>query len=178
VLGALAKALPDRIPAASQGTMNNVMIGGYDPERARPFAYYETLAGGSGAGPAHEGLDAVHTHMTNTLNTPIEALEISYPFRVRSYAVRRGSGGAGRRRGGNGLVREYEFLAPAQLTFVAERRRRRPWGLRGGSAGAPGRDAIISNGRRRSIRSKTEVGVAANDRLRIETPGGGGFGSA
>ena len=191
VLGALSKAtgrsgpggpagvrsLPDRIPAASAGTMNNVTLGGYDPERGRPFAYYETLAGGAGAGPSGDGLSAVHTHMTNTMNTPIEALEMTYPFRVRQYAIRRGTGGAGRHRGGDGLVREYEFLVPTQVTVVGDRRRRGPWGLRGGAPGTPGRDLLIEpGGRRRRLPSKAQFDVQAGARLRIETPGGGGWG--
>ncbi|MEX2159589.1 MAG: hydantoinase B/oxoprolinase family protein [Dehalococcoidia bacterium] len=177
VFGALAQALPDRIPAASAGTMNNVAIGGYDVDRARPFAYYETLAGGAGAGPQRDGLSAVHTHMTNTMNTPVEALELAYPFRVREYAVRRGSAGAGRHRGGDGLVREYEFLGAASVTIVGERRRRGPWGLRGGPDGKPGRDSLIdANGRKRRLPSKAQLDVAKGARLRIETPGGGAWG--
>jgi N-methylhydantoinase B len=177
VLGALAKGLPGRIPAASAGTMNNVTIGGFDPARGRPFAYYETLAGGAGAGPAGDGLTAVHTHMTNTMNTPIEALELAYPFRVRAYALRGRAGGVGRHRGGDGLVREYEFLTDAHVTIVGERRRRGAWGLRGGAPGAPGGDLVARpGGRRRRLGSKTELRVAPGARLRIETPGGGGWG--
>ena len=176
VLGALAQAT-DRIPAASAGTMNNVTIGGFDAERGRPFAYYETLAGGAGAGPTGDGLSAIHTHMTNTMNTPIEALELTYPFRVREYAVRRRTGGSGRRQGGDGLVREYEFLSPAEVTIVGERRRRRPWGLRRGEPGVAGRDTLIGpDGRRRRLPSKAQFRVPAGARLRIETPGGGGWG--
>jgi N-methylhydantoinase B len=177
VLGALAQALPHRIPAASAGTMNNVAIGGFDAERGRPFAYYETLAGGAGAGPAGHGLSAIHTHMTNTMNTPVEALELSYPFRVRRYAVRRGAGGAGRHRGGDGLVREYEFLAAADVTLVGDRRLRRPWGLRGGAPGAPGRDARLRpDGRPRPLPAKAQLHLPPGTRLRIDTPGGGGWG--
>jgi N-methylhydantoinase B len=177
VLGALAKALPDRIPAASAGTMNNVTIGAHDIERDRPFAYYETLAGGAGAGPGADALSALHTHMTNTMNTPVEALELSYPFRVREYSIRRRTGGAGRHRGGDGLVREYEFVSPAQITIVGERRKRGPWGLRGGKSGGRGRDVLISaNGTRRLLPSKRSFRVQKGDRLRIETPGGGGWG--
>ena len=179
VLGALTKALGARIPAASAGTMNNVTIGGYDAERGRPFAYYETLAGGAGAGPGGDGLTAVHTHMTNTLNTPVEALELTYPFRVTEYSLRRGSGGEGRHRGGDGLVREYEFPSAAELTIMTERRRRGPWGLRGGNAGAVGRDTLIEpGGRRRRLPSKAHIDAPAGSRLRIETPGGGGWGRA
>jgi N-methylhydantoinase B len=175
--GALAQALPDRIPTASAGTMNNVALGGYDAERGRPFAYYETLAGGAGAGPSGDGLPAVHTHMTNTMNTPVEALELAYPSCVREYAIRRGTGGAGRQRGGDGLTREYEFIAPSEVTIVTERRRRGPWGLRGGKPGAPGRDTLIEpSGRRRRLPSKAHFAVAPGARLRIETPGGGGWG--
>ncbi len=177
VLGALAKAVGGRIPAASAGTMNNVSIGGFDAERSRPFAYYETLGGGSGAGPSGDGLSAVHTHMTNTMNTPTEALELSYPVRVQEYAVRRGAGGRGRRRGGHGLVRQYEFLTPVHVTIVSERRKRGPWGLRGGAPGAAGRDVLAEpNGRRRRLPSKVELAAPAGACLRIETPGGGGWG--
>jgi N-methylhydantoinase B len=195
VLGAFSRALPERVPAASAGTMNNVTIGGWDPERERPFAYYETLAGGAGAGPIREGLSAVHTHMTNTMNTPVEALEQSYPFRVREYSIRRSTGGAGLRRGGDGLAREYEFVTPAEVTIVGERRRRAPYGARGGGPGLPGKDTLFRQvesrasvrpaasaraprGRRRprTLASKTTLLLEAGDRLRIETPGGGGWG--
>ncbi len=171
VLGALAQAVPERIPAASQGSMNNLAMGargdgGWD--------YYETLGGGMGAGPRGGGLHAVQTHMTNTLNTPVEVLEAAYPLRVRRYAVRRGSGGAGRRPGGDGLVREYEFLAPARVTLITERRRHRPWGLAGGESGRAGENLL--NGQ--PLAAKTEVAVAAGDRLVVCTPGGGGFAGA
>ncbi|HJQ84850.1 MAG TPA: hydantoinase B/oxoprolinase family protein [Candidatus Binatia bacterium] len=174
LLRALASAAPDRIPAASAGSMNNVALGGTTGERQ--FAYYETLAGGAGAGPGGAGLTAVHTHMTNTMNTPIEALEAYYPLRVRRYAVRRHSGGAGRHRGGDGVVREIEFLAPAAVTLLGERREVAPYGLAGGAPGAPGRDWLVRDGRARRIPSKTMLAVAPGDRVRIETPGGGGFG--
>lgn len=176
VLGALAQALPGRIPAASCGSMNNVTVGGWDHDRRAPFTYYETIAGGAGAGPRRDGLSAVHTHMTNTMNTPIEALELAYPLRVIEYAVRRGSGGAGRHRGGDGLVRTYEFLKPATVTLVTERRRRRPWGLAGGRPGAPGRNVLFAGGGERLLPGKTTFRVNIGDRLRIETPGGGGWG--
>jgi len=177
VLGALAKALPDRIPAASAGTMNNVTIGGWDSERDKPFAYYETLAGGAGAGPSGDALSALHTHMTNTMNTPVEALELSYPFRVREYSVRRRSGGAGKHRGGDGLVREYEFVSPSHVTIVGERRVRGGWGLRGGGDATPGRDTLIEpDGKRHKLPSKRSFTAPAGARLRIETPGGGGWG--
>jgi N-methylhydantoinase B len=177
VLGALAQALPDRIPAASAGSMNNVTIGGWDRGRNAPFAYYETIAGGAGAGPRRDGLSAVHTHMTNTMNTPVEALELAYPFRVVEYAIRRGSGGAGLRRGGDGVVRTYEFLSPATVTLVTERRRRAPWGLRGGGHGEPGRNLLIGrDGGETPLLGKVSLRVKAGDRLRVETPGGGGWG--
>jgi N-methylhydantoinase B len=174
LLRALARAAPDRIPAASAGSMNNVALGGAVGDRA--FAYYETLAGGAGAGPQGPGASALHTHMTNTMNTPVEALEAYYPLLVRRYAVRRGSGGRGRYAGGDGVVREIEFLAPAELTLLAERRRVPPWGLRGGGPGATGRDWLVRDGRARRIPAKTTLAVGPGDRVRIETPGGGGFG--
>src|SRR5207247_1628425 len=173
LLRALARALPARLPAASAGTMNNLALGG--TFRGRSFAYYETVAGGAGAGPGGPGLSAVHTHMTNTMNTPVEALEAYYPLRVRRYGVRRGSGGPGRHRGGDGVVREIEFLTPAEVTLLAERRRVPPYGLGGGGPGATGRDWIVRAGRRRRLRAKASLTVRAGDRLLIETPGGGGF---
>jgi N-methylhydantoinase B len=173
LLRALARAAPARVPAASAGSMNNVAIGGGDPY---PFAYYETLAGGAGGGPQGAGLSAIHTHMTNTMNTPVEALEAYYPLRVRRYGIRRGSHGKGAHRGGDGVVREIEFLSPAEVTLLAERRRVAPWGLAGGGPGATGRDWIVRDGRRRRIPAKVSLTVQSGDRLRIETPGGGGFG--
>ncbi len=171
---ALAKAAPDRIPAASCGSMNNVALGGTSAGRA--FAYYETVAGGAGGGPARAGLSGVHTHMTNTLNTPVEALEAYYPLRVRRYALRRRSGGAGRHPGGDGVVRELEFLTPAQVTLLGERRTTGAWGLAGGAAGVPGRDLLIRDGRTTRLPAKATIDVQPGDRLRVETPGGGGFG--
>jgi N-methylhydantoinase B/oxoprolinase/acetone carboxylase alpha subunit len=176
LLGALAKALPGRIPAASQGTMNNIAFGGYDPEKKRHFAYYETIGGGMGAGPEAAGLDGVHTHMTNSLNTPVEALENYLPLKIRSYRLRKGSGGRGARRGGEGIVREYEFRVPVDLTVISERRRFAPYGQQGGGPGAKGRNTIISQGRTRVVGSKANVKLGPGDRLRIETPGGGGHG--
>jgi N-methylhydantoinase B len=176
---ALAQALPDRIPAASQGTMNNLTIGGIDSrtdQAPKEFSYYETVAGGMGARPANDGLSAVHTHMTNSLNTPAEALEYAYPLRVREYRVRKGSGGEGKHRGGDGVVREIETLAPARMSLLADRRKRGPYGLFGGDDGKPGTAAIIHNGSARQIGSKGSWELKAGDRVRIETPGGGGFG--
>lgn len=176
VLGALAKAIPERIPAASQGTMNNLAVGGVDPRTNRPFAYYETSGGGMGASQSGPGESGVHSHMTNTLNTPIEALEYAYPLRVRRYGLRRGSGGAGRFRGGDGLVREIEFLADGEATVLSERRVRGPYGLAGGGPGEPGRNVLVRKGREKRMPGKFHIGIKKGDRLRIETPGGGGFG--
>ena len=166
VFGALAKALPREIPAASAGTMSNFSFGGPG------FAYYETIAGGMGARPNASGVDAVQTHMTNTMNTPVEALEHAYPIRVRAYRVRRGSGGRGRHRGGDGVVREVEFLEDAQVSILSDRRTSRPYGLAGGKPRSPGRDFI--GGRR--VAGKVNTRVRAGQRVRIETPGGGGYG--
>ena len=177
LLGALAKAVPDRVPAASQGTMNNVAFGGRDPGRSgAPFAYYETVGGGMGAGREADGLSGVHTHMTNSLNTPLEALENYLPVRVRRYGLRRGSGGAGARRGGDGIVREFEFLVPADLTIMSDRRVFAPYGLRGGRPGARGRNTLVSGASKRDLGGKARVKVRAGDILRVETPGGGGYG--
>ncbi|MBW7882087.1 MAG: hydantoinase B/oxoprolinase family protein [Caldilineaceae bacterium] len=176
VLGALAQALPGQIPAASQGTMNNLTMGGLRPDGS-PFAYYETIGGGMGAAPSGAGLSGTQVHMTNTLNTPIEALEIAYPFRVLRYALRRGSGGAGRHRGGDGIVREYELLVPTTVTMLSERRAVPPWGLRGGQAGRPGRNLILhADGIEEELPSKFTRRLQPGDRLRVETPGGGGWG--
>lgn len=173
---ALAQAMPDRIPAASQGTMNNLTIGGWDSRYGREFAYYETVGGGMGARPRADGLSAVHTHMTNSSNTPAEALEYAYPLRVRRYAVRRGSGGAGKYRGGDGVVREIELLAPATVSLLADRRVSRPYGLSGGEPGQTGTAVLLSRGGRRTLPGKFTIRAEAGDRLVIETPGGGGFG--
>ena len=177
MLGALAQALLKRIPAASAGTMNNLTIGGYDPRRDRYYSYYETIGGGAGASPDSDGLSAVQLHMTNTLNTPIEALELAYPFLVRQYSIRDGSGGSGRHHGGDGIVREYEFLAPATVTIVSERRRRAPWGLAGGGDAQPGRNRHMrADGVTVALPGKVQLRVQPGDRLVIETPGGGGWG--
>lgn len=169
VLGALARLIPDRVVAASQGTMNNLAMGARGQQGG--WDYYETIAGGMGAGRRGGGLHAVQTHMTNTLNTPVEVLEAAYPLRIRRYAVRTGSGGNGRRKGGDGLVREYEFLAPARVTLLTERRRHSPWGLLGGSDGLPGENLLNGN----KIPAKAALEVESGDRLAIFTPGGGGF---
>ena len=176
VLGALAQALPDRIPAASLGTMNNLTIGGLDPEWGAPFAYYETVGGGAGAGPEGDGLSGVHVHMTNTLNTPVEALEYAYPFRVRRYGLRPGSGGLGAHCGGDGLIREIEFLCPAAVTILSERRRTTPYGLNGGKPGAPGRNVLIRDGEKQDLPGKVQFEARQGDVLSMRTPGGGGWG--
>jgi N-methylhydantoinase B len=173
---ALHQALPQKIPAASQGTMNNLTIGGIDSRTNQEFAYYETVAGGMGARPLSDGMNAVHTHMTNSLNTPAEALEYAYPLRVRAYRIRKGSGGRGKLKGGNGVVREIETLVPARMSLLSDRRRRAPYGLDGGEDGSAGRDRIIHHGRARAITSKGSWQLEAGDRVRIETPGGGGYG--
>jgi N-methylhydantoinase B/oxoprolinase/acetone carboxylase alpha subunit len=176
LLGALAQAIPGRIPAASQGTMNNIALGGYDPVRKRSFAYYETIGGGMGASRERPGLSGVHTHMTNSLNTPLEALENYLPLRIRGYSLRRGSGGSGLHRGGDGIIREYEFVVPTRVTIMSERRTFAPYGLAGGSPGRKGRNILISKGRRKILGSKSDLTVQPGDIIRIETPGGGGYG--
>lgn len=173
---ALAKALPARIPAASQGTMNNLTIGGIDPRNGKEFSYYETVAGGMGARPAADGMSAVHTHMTNSLNTPAEALEYAYPLRVRQYSIRKGSGGRGKHRGGDGVIREIEALAAARMSLLSDRRKHRPYGLQGGRGGDSGEASIIRKGKATLIDSKGTWDLQPGDRVRIETPGGGGFG--
>ena len=188
ILGALAQAAPERIPAASQGTMNNIAMGGTDPRHGhgRAFAYYETLAGGMGAGPWGPGESAVHSHMTNTLNTPAEALEYAYPLRVTRFGVVRaddsepgwGHGGAGLHKGGNGLVREIEALAPCEVTVLSERRARGPWGLSGGGPGEPGRNELVRDGRAETMPDKFHALLQPGQRVRITTPGGGGWGEA
>ena len=177
VLGALSQALPHAIPAAHQGTMNNMTIGGIDPRNGQPFAYYETIGGGMGATAHSHGESAVHCHMTNTLNTPVEALEYSYPFLVTEYSIRRGTGGKGRYRGGDGIVREIRLLADSEVTVLSERRHIPPYGLFGGSPGAVGRNIIVRDGRRQDMGGKFSVSLKRGDIIRIETPGGGGYGS-
>ena len=170
LLGALAQAAPDRVPAAGQGTMNNVLIGNDS------FAYYETVAGGQGGRPGRAGQSGIHTGMTNTKNTPVESLETHYPFRVRTYRLREGSGGDGRFPGGDGIEREIEFLTDATVSLMGERRRLAPWGLNGGGPGATGEDWLIHGSDMDRLASKCTVEVAAGDRLRVLTPGGGGWG--
>ena len=180
ILGALAKACPGLVPAASCGTMNNLSIGGIDPRpgvrQGRPFAYYETTGGGMGGGPAGPGEDAIHTHLTNTMNTPIEALEHAYPFRVRRYGVRRGSGGRGQHRGGDGIIRDIELRTDATVSFMTERREMAPYPLAGGESGKKGRNSILSGKKRIPVPGKARLEVRAGDVISLETPGGGGWG--
>jgi N-methylhydantoinase B len=173
---ALSQGLPDRIPAASQGTMNNLTIGGVDPRSDLEFSYYETVAGGMGARPTADGMSGVHTHMTNSLNTPVEALEYAYPLRVREYRLRKASGGRGKHCGGDGVIREIESLAPSRMSLLADRRQRGPYGLHGGDAGQTGTNEIIRGDKTQKIAAKSSHELQANDRIRIETPGGGGWG--
>jgi N-methylhydantoinase B len=177
LLRALAAVVPHRVPAASSGTMTNLTIGGVDPRFDRPFAYYETTAGGMGARPDRDGVSGVHTHMTNSLNTPVEALEYAYPFRVVHYGYRAGSGGAGRFVGGDGLIRELELLADAQVTLLADRQKIGPYGLQGGEDGTPGRISILHDDKCEQIAGKCSVRVRKGDVVRVETPGGGGWGT-
>jgi N-methylhydantoinase B len=172
---ALSKA-GARVPAASQGTMNNLTIGGTDSRTGKQFAYYETVAGGMGARPGLDGIDAIHTHMTNSLNTPAEAMEYAYPMRVRRYSIRRNSGGGGRFRGGDGVVREIELLTDARVTILSDRRKTRPYGLEGGEPGKAGRTTLLSKRAARVLAGKDSTWANAGDVVRIETPGGGGFG--
>jgi len=177
LLRALAQAIPERIPAAASGTMNNLTIGGIDPQTDEPFAYYETIAGGMGARPSKSGVSGVHTHMTNSLNTPSEELEYSYPLRVRQYSLRPGSGGEGKHRGGDGIIREIEVLADTEITLLADRRDRGPYGLAGGKDAAPGKAVLIREGGvSEQLPGKFNIRLREGERLRIETPGGGGWG--
>jgi len=176
VFCALSQALPERIPAASQGTMNNLTIGGIDPRSDTPYAYYETLAGGTGATADANGEAAIHSHMTNTLNTPIEALEFSYPFLVTEYSIRRNSGGDGANKGGDGMVREIELRGDADVTLLSERRLQAPYGLAGGEPGRRGENTTVAGGEQRRMPGKFSLNLKKGERIRVETPGGGGFG--
>ncbi len=176
LLGALSQACPERIPAASQGTMNNVSIGGWDPYRKQYFTYYETIGGGTGASMSSDGVSAIHSHMTNTLNTPIEALEYSYPLQVVQYGIRQNSGGIGLHRGGDGIVRELKLLSDAQITLLTERRRTFPYGLAGGQPGEKGENKLIQNTQELDLPGKGSIYASSGDILSIKTPGGGGHG--
>jgi len=178
ILGSLAGALPDRVPGASQGTMNNVTMGPASQSDSR-YAYYETIGGGSGASLDSDGLSGAHVHMTNTMNTPIEALEHTYPLRVRQYGLRNRSGGSGANRGGDGVVREYEFLEDTSVTVLSSRRNSEPWGGNGGQPGKRGRNTrILTGGTEEELGGQFSEIFRPGERLRIETPGGGGYGKA
>ncbi len=179
VLGALAQAIPEQIPAAAAGTMNNIAIGGEIPDGGGEFTYYETLGGGMGAGMGKNGLSAVQVHMTNTLNTPIEVIEQEYPMMITEYSIRRGSGGTGKFRGGDGMCRKYKFLAPATITLLTERRKLAPYGLNGGKPGELGKNTFFeakTGTGQREVPGKTHLQAQAGDILTILTPGGGGWG--
>jgi N-methylhydantoinase B len=177
LFAAFAQALPDLVPALSQGTMNNTTIGGPDPRTGGVFAYYETVGGGMGAGAGRDGLSGVHVHMSNSLNTPIEALEHAYPLRVTRYEIRRGTGGAGRFRGGDGLRRDLMALGPARVALLTERRDHGPFGARGGGDGAPGENVLIRGGVEERLPSKATFSIEAGDVVSVRSPGGGGWGS-
>jgi N-methylhydantoinase B len=183
LFGALSKVLPGLVPAASCGTMNNVLFGGIDPRpgprQGASFVHYETLAGGAGASALGPGADAIHCHMTNTRNTPIEALERSFPVRVERYAVRpiglsRGEGDE--RPGGAGVVRAYRFLADAEVTLITDRRRYPPWGIGGASPGALGENWLErADGVRQELAGKLTLRLKVGDLVEVHTPGGGGY---
>ena len=173
VFGALAKASRFIVPAAGQGTMNNIAMGLIDKNKKARWDYYETIAGGIGGGPSYPGIDGKHSHMTNTLNTPVESVEMHYPLRIRRYEIRECSGGCGRNRGGDGVVREYEFLDSAVVTILSERRKRGPWGLEGGGNGKPGLNQFNGN----VLPSKCTFNTKRGDKVLIMTPGGGGWGN-
>jgi N-methylhydantoinase B len=176
LLGALAQACPDRIPAASQGTMNNVSIGGWNPEKQQYFTYYETIGGGTGASHKNDGIDSIHSHMTNTLNTPIEALEYAYPLQITRYEIRKNSGGKGYHTGGNGIIREIKLLVDAQVTLLTERRVTSPYSFSGGAPGKKGENILVHENTEISLPGKGTFTLLAGDMIRICTPGGGGFG--
>ncbi len=176
LLGALAEAIPELIPAASCGSMNNIAIGSDRSLTTRGFSYYETIGGGMGGRPTMAGLSGIHTHMTNTMNTPIEALEHAYPLRVEQYALRQGSGGEGLHRGGDGIIRSYRFLEKAQVSLFTERRKLPPYGLAGGGKGKLGENILIHGRKRKKLDGKIVIKAEPEDQLIIRTPGGGGWG--
>lgn len=178
LLRALAKAAPGLIPAACSGTMNNLTIGGIDPRTNEPFTYYETIAGAMGGRPTKPGVSGVHTHMTNSLNTPSEALEYAYPLRVRNYSLRRTSGGKGKHSGGDGVIREIEVLTDSEVTLLSDRRKVPPYGLHGGDGGAPGTAEIVHlDGMTESLPGKFNRRLRAGERIRVQSPGAGGWGA-
>ncbi|MHA3962202.1 MAG: hydantoinase B/oxoprolinase family protein, partial [Candidatus Thorarchaeota archaeon SMTZ1-45] len=176
-LGALAEITPDLVPAASQGTMNNLTIGGLDPRSNRPFSFYETIGGGSGASKGHNGTSGIHTHMTNTLNTPIESLETEFPLKVLKYLIRRGTGGRGEWKGGDGIIREIEVLADnCTISIQSERRRLHPYGLNKGEKGSTGKNSLVYENRVHPLEAKSTIIAPRGAIVRVETPGGGGWG--
>jgi N-methylhydantoinase B len=177
LLLALSQALPELIPAQSQGTMNNLTVGGIDPRSNEPFAYYETMGGGMGGSPQRAGLSGVHVHMSNSLNTPIEALEHAYPLRLLRYEIRRGTGGRGRHAGGDGLRRDVQILTDADVSLLCERRQHGPAGLLGGCAGKPGENVLLRGAAEERLPAKSTFRVRAGDVLSIRSPGGGGWGA-
>ena len=177
LLRAFGEAIPERIPAASSGTMNNLTLGGVNPRDGQVFSYYETVGGGMGASCSCDGNNGIHTHMTNTLNTPIEALEYAFPFRVCRYSLRSNTGGIGRHRGGDGIVRDIELLTDADATVLSDRRRSRPYGLMGGGPGRPGRTVLKGAHGSRRLPSKCRFRIRAGEHVVVETPGGGGWGA-
>ncbi len=176
IFGALSQVVPEKIPAASCGSMNNVAIGGTASNIDNSFTYYETIGGGMGARPDKAGLSAIHTHMTNTMNTPVEALEHSYPLQVEKYAIRKGSGGNGLHKGGDGIIRSYRFLTAGHFSLLTERRTTAPFGLKGGEAGEKGENWLTRNNRNQKLPGKINMEAEPGDRLTIKTPGGGGWG--
>jgi len=178
LLRALSQAVPSRIPAASQGTMNNLTFGGLDSRRGnQPFTYYETIAGGCGASATHDGPTATHSHMTNSWNTPVEVFEEAYPVRVERYAIRRGSGGAGKHRGGDGVIRKIGFLTPVEVGLLTDRRVTSPYGLQGGEPGSRGKNSLKRGMSLYTLAAKCAFTATTGDVLSIETPGGGGWGT-
>jgi len=178
LLGALAQAVVENIPAASSGSMNNIAIGGRKNHLGREFTYYETIGGGMGGRPTLDGISGIHTHMTNTMNTPVEALEHTYPLLIEQYGLRRNSGGGGRHPGGDGIIRSYRFLEKAQVSLLTERRKLAPYGLAGGNPGRCGENTLVKNKKREKMAGKVNFEAEVNDLLIIKTPGGGGWGRA
>jgi len=176
LLGALSGAAADLIPAASCGSMNNIAIGGRHTRSGQEYAYYETIGGGMGGRPTMQGLSGIHTHMTNTMNTPIEALEHAYPLRVEQYGLVRNSGGSGSHKGGDGIIRSYRFLDKAHVSILTERRKLAPYGLAGGKPGGKGKNFLVRGKIKKNLGGKSGFETEPGDLLQIRTPGGGGWG--
>ncbi len=164
------------MPAASAGSMSNFTFGGINPRTGREYAYYETIAGGMGARFGLDGVSAVQTHMTNTLNTPVESLERELPVMLNSYSIRKNSGGQGKFKGGDSIIREYKFLSPATVSMITERRKFAPYGIEGGKPGKRGKNILTRRNKVRPIEPKATFDARKGDSIRIETPGGGGWG--